>query len=93
LELNRGRRAGLVLSTLRRNPACHKKHVGLVLALLGATVLSVNAKLRESFSAACLKIMLIAVPLLSLSMVLQQQAYDLLGQACGRQGFMFLPRI
>jgi len=63
------------------------KYAGMAVVLLGATVLSLNAKLRESFSGRYLKIMLGAVLFLSLSMILEERAYNLLGVSYGSQGF------
>lgn len=63
------------------------KYAGVAIVLLGATMLSFNAKLRNSFSKRYFKIMLGAVLFLSLSMIIEGRAYDLLNKTYGDQGF------
>ncbi|MDD4901485.1 MAG: hypothetical protein PHS62_05330 [Patescibacteria group bacterium] len=63
------------------------KYAGLVIALLGATMLSFNAKLRGNFSKRYFLIMLGAVLFLSLSMITEEKAYNLLNNTYGAEGF------
>lgn len=63
------------------------KYIGMAIALLGATMLSFNAKLRSAFSLRYFRIMIGAVLFLSLSMIFEERAYGLLGEAYGEHGF------
>jgi drug/metabolite transporter (DMT)-like permease len=63
------------------------KYAGMLVVLLGATLLSLNVELRKDFSVKYLKIMLGAVLFLSLSIILEGRAYDLLNETYGAQGF------
>jgi uncharacterized membrane protein len=63
------------------------KYIGMVIVLFGATMLSFNAKLRNKFSAKYFWTMMGAVLFLSLSMILEERAYNILGETYGGQGF------
>ena len=63
------------------------QYVGMVVVLLGATMLSLNPKLRERISKNYLATILGAVFFLSLSMIVQDRAYGALTQVYGSDGF------
>jgi drug/metabolite transporter (DMT)-like permease len=63
------------------------KYAGMAIVLFGATMLSFNAKLRNKLSARYFWTMMGAVLFLSLSMIMEEKAYNLLGATYGGQGF------
>lgn len=63
------------------------EYIGMAVVLLGATVLSLNTRIRNGFSKRYFSIMLGAVIFLSLSMILQGEAYDRLYNTYGQEGF------
>lgn len=63
------------------------RYTGMALTFIGAIMLSFSPHLRKKFSIKYFKIMLGAVFLLSLSMILEDRAYNLLGESYGKQGF------
>lgn len=63
------------------------KYAGMAVVLFGATMLSFNARLRNKFSTKYVWTMMGAVLFLSLSMILEERAYDLLNATYGDEGF------
>lgn len=63
------------------------KYIGMAVVLFGATMLSFNPKLRNKFSAKYFWTMIGAVLFLSLSMIIEEKAYNLLNVTYGNQGF------
>ena len=63
------------------------EYAGMAVVLFGASALSFNTEIRNNFSKKYFGIMLGAVLLLSLSMILQGQAYDQLFNTHGSEGF------
>ena len=63
------------------------KYLGMAIVLGGATILSFNPKIREKISGRYVGIMMGAVLFLSVSMIMEGKAYDLLYEAYGAQGF------
>lgn len=63
------------------------KYFGMAVVLAGSVMLSLNPKLRASFSKRYFKIMLGAVLFLSFSMIAQGKAYNSLSEIYGNQGF------
>ncbi len=63
------------------------RYTGMAITFVGAIMLSFSPHLRKRFSSKYIKIMLGAVLLFSLSMILEDRAYNLLGESYGKQGF------